>query len=207
MSRDVSVSIQREESFYGLHPDFGRPILLRFDHRISLRRPDVAAAARGNHVSGKDDLLRGEVHLQIPARVRRRKMKHIDSNAVDRERLARRQDLVWQAKIVSDSLAVKILFGRRSCGEGLREFAVASMSFLQFSWAIMVKPGGKAARPLTWSTSLCVRITVVTGLGVSLAISANTCLPEAGAIVASTTMTPSLPIMKPAFPPPPASAQ
>lgn len=97
MSRDVGVRIQRQESFHGLHPASGRSVLLQFDHRVSLRCPYVAAATRGNHISGKDDLLLREVHLQITTRVPRSEVEHIDSYAVDRERLALRQGFVWQA--------------------------------------------------------------------------------------------------------------
>ena len=38
---------------------------------------------------------------------------------------------------------------------------------------MMVKPAGKAARPLAWSPSLCVIMAVFTVLGVILAISAR----------------------------------
>src|SRR5690242_23022 len=50
-------------------------------------------------------------------------------------------------------------------------------------------------------------MTVVTGLGVILAISASMSLAEAGVVFASTTITPSLPMMMPVFPPAPPCVQ
>src|SRR2546428_7839418 len=50
-------------------------------------------------------------------------------------------------------------------------------------------------------------MTVVTGLGVILAISASISLADAGVVFASITITPSLPTMMPVFPPAPPCVQ
>ena len=49
----------------------------------------------------------------------------------------------------------------------------------------MAMPAGNAASPLTWSPSLWVRMTVVTGFGVILAISSSSSLPPAGVVPAA----------------------
>ena len=87
------------------------------------------------------------------------------------------------------------VFGDRLGGQailrgGAAVPAEASISFLQFSCAMMVKPAGKPAKPLTWSPSLCVTIAVSTGFGVILAISAWTSFDESTVVLVSTTMTP-----------------
>ena len=78
-----------------------------------------------------------------------------------------------------------------------------SCSFLSFSCAMIFTPAGNEAAPLTWSPSLCVSMSVVTGFGVTLAISASSCLPPSAVTFASTTMTPLFPTMMPLLPPPP----
>ena len=55
---------------------------------------------------------------------------------------------------------------------------------------MILTPAGKAARPLTWSPSLWVRMTVVTGFGVIFAMSSRSSWPPAFVVLASTTMTP-----------------
>jgi hypothetical protein len=57
--------------------------------------------------------------------------------------------------------------------------------------------------PFTWSASLCVKITVVTGFGVIFAMSSSSSFPPASVVLASITITPFSPIMTPLFPPPP----
>ena len=97
--------------------------------------------------------------------------------------------------------------GRRSWGAGLRLPADASISFLQFSCAMIVSPAGKAASPLTWSPSLCVMMTVSTVFGVILAISAITPFSESTVVLVSTRMTPVLPMMNPSLEPTPPCTQ
>ena len=78
--------------------------------------------------------------------------------------------------VFGDRLGWEVIGRRGSAPPAAR---AASCSFLLFSCAMILMPAGNAARPLTWSPSLCVRMTVVTGLGVILAISSRSSWPPA----------------------------
>ena len=141
-------------------------------------------------VSGEHDLLIRQVNDKITAGVCRRPVIAAEADAIDG------QDFI---------------FGDRLCGKtfqgcGIARPAEASISFLQFSCAMMVMPEGKAGKPLIWSPSLWVMMTVH-GFWRDLGDFGQHFFCDSSVVFASTTMTPVVPTIISVFTPAPPWAQ
>ena len=91
-----------------------------------------------------------------------------------------------QFELHAFDLQVLFVLRHHLCGQMLgrrRAAAACGQRFLLFFLVVFVRddlmPAGNDARPFTWSPSLCVRITAVTGFGVIFAMSSSSSLPPA----------------------------